>query len=95
MKDDLGAYSKHSRQQMKMIWLDQRVGIHSDHEEEDRRWYIPWNVGWLLVTLKVIVLEIFCGEQEANATPGKNEIFVTTRASDFEQVVGEPGLKQT
>ena len=40
MKDDLGAYSKHSRQHM-IHDLDLaisvfRVGIHSDNEEEDR-----------------------------------------------------------
>ena len=48
MKDDLGAYSKHSRQQMKMIWTWPfrffRVGIHSDNEEDrsDCVGYIPW-----------------------------------------------------
>ena len=41
MKVDLGVYSKHSRQQMKMIWTKvaipvYRLGTHSDNEEEDR-----------------------------------------------------------
>ena len=39
-EDDMGVYSKHSRQQMKMIWTLPfpvfRVGTHSDNEEEDR-----------------------------------------------------------